>query len=301
MDTWPRSNKISGGFRCLGAAAHYANIRSFISTTKNMATATARWPASQNSGDYASQIDFASCKSATKTRNARALSASSRMRSKYEGWMVTKTGVPSGRACPLPRKAAMTTVRPSRLCAAVAPSVTMTADPTSARSRSNHQRQRSISGSRGRTANSRTVSAADGSVLSFAGLLDRWRDPANGEFVTSGLVRDGLRRSMSGRQPHAALPSLLNERKPKHLFFDFRTRHQVDAATHHHLVNGVRVLLFQGAEIVPQHPVKLNGCNVERAVIRVHHALVRFPSPYVKGAQIHSDRRLGHRLEFARQ
>jgi len=106
------------------------------------------------------------------------------------------------------------------------------------------------------------ISAADGSVLSFAGLLDRWRDPANGEFVTAGLVRDGLRRSMSGGQPHAALPRLLNERKPKHLFFDFRTRHQVDAAIHHHLVNGVRVLLFQGAEIVPQHPVKLNGRNV---------------------------------------
>jgi hypothetical protein len=35
MDTWPRSNKISGGFRCLGAAAHYANIRPFISTTKS--------------------------------------------------------------------------------------------------------------------------------------------------------------------------------------------------------------------------------------------------------------------------
>jgi hypothetical protein len=69
MDTWPRSNKISGGFRCLGAAAHYANIRSFISTTKNMATSTARWSVSHNSGDYASQADFASCKSATKAWN----------------------------------------------------------------------------------------------------------------------------------------------------------------------------------------------------------------------------------------
>jgi len=43
-----------GRFRCLGAAAHYANIRSFISTTKNMATATARWSVSHNSADYAS-------------------------------------------------------------------------------------------------------------------------------------------------------------------------------------------------------------------------------------------------------
>ena len=37
----------------------------------------------------------------------------------------------------------------------------------------------------------------------------------------AGLGRDGLRRSLSGRQPHAALPRLLNERKPKHLFFGF--------------------------------------------------------------------------------
>ena len=61
---------------------------------------------------------------------SRFLSAASRMRSRNDGWMVTKAAVPSDNSNLRPRSLAMVTGRPSRLRAALAPSATMTAGLT---------------------------------------------------------------------------------------------------------------------------------------------------------------------------
>src|SRR6185437_1010275 len=89
-------------------------------------------------------------RSSTKRRYSAAFSASPRSLSSSEGWIVTKSGVPSASSPGWPRSLEIVTGRPIKLRAAVAPSATIAPGWTRPRSISSHHLHRSISCASGR-------------------------------------------------------------------------------------------------------------------------------------------------------
>lgn len=100
-------------------------------------------------------------------------------------------------------------------------------------------------------------------------------------------VASAVSATWSSGKPHAALSRFVHETQPKRRLLALGGRLQVQTSRLIHAINSVGVLLLQSAAVIPPHPVKVRGRNVQRSVIRIDHALVSLPFSKMKGTQIH--------------